>query len=430
MRKTYKETLDWMYRQLPMYQRQGASALKKNLDNIKALCKAMGNPESKQKYIHVAGTNGKGSVSHIIAGILQSQGYRVGMYTSPHYKDFRERIKINGEFISKRNVVNFVSRYQSIIEKIKPSFFEITVAMALDFFDNENPDFVIMEVGLGGRLDSTNVIDPLISVITNISFDHQSMLGNTLEEIAKEKGGIIKHKVPVVIGEHQATDNIFISLADTLECEYTFAEDAINIESQEIHTSDRSIQIKSQKSKWNFKVQTDLIADYQIKNIRTAFCTIEQLELRKELNININDLQDFFPRLKLQTYFIGRWQVLNHNPLTIADSAHNEDGILQLNSQIAKINYKHLHIVMGTVNDKDVEKMLRMFPMNAKYYYCKADIPRGLDAKILSNKGNHLQRYGKSYTTVKRAFAAARSSAHIDDLILIAGSIFVVAEVV
>jgi len=429
MKRNYTETLEWMYRQLPMYQRQGTSAFKKDLTNIFALCHGLGNPQHNLKYIHVAGTNGKGSVSHIIAGILQSQGYSVGMYTSPHYKDFRERIKINGNFISKRRVSTFINKHQALIEEVQPSFFEITVAMALDYFAAEAPDFVVMEVGLGGRLDSTNIISPMLSVITNISLDHQSMLGNTLAEIAYEKGGIIKNNIPTIIGQHQEeTDCLFVKIANERQSKLLFAEDIINLSVTNENPIYRSLSIKAEG--WNFEIKTDLTGDFQLKNIITAFAAVNRLIIQEEIVLDINKIIKKFKSLKADTYFIGRWQILNNKPLTIADSAHNEDGIKHLTDQLDKIEYDQLHIVLGTVNDKDVDKMLSLFPNHAKYYFCKANIPRGLDAHSLKSKAENVNKFGKAYRSVKQAFAAARMSANDKDLIIISGSIFVVAEAI
>ena len=429
MKRNYTETLEWMYRQLPMYQRQGTSAFKKDLTNIFALCEGLGNPQHNLKYIHIAGTNGKGSVSHIIAGILQSQGYRVCMYTSPHYKDFRERIKINGELISKRHVSTFINKHQALIEKIQPSFFEITVAIALDYFASEVPDFIVMEVGLGGRLDSTNIISPMLSVITNISHDHQSVLGNTLAEIAYEKGGIIKNNIPVIIGQHQdVTDSIFIKIANERKTKLLFAEDIINLSVTNENPIYRSLLIKAEN--WNFEIKTDLLGNFQLKNIITACAAVNWLTIQKEIVLDINKVIEKFKSLKADTYFIGRWQILNNKPLTIADSAHNEDGIKHLTDQLEDIEYNQLHIVLGTVNDKDVDKMLSLFPDQAKYYFCKANIPRGLDVQILQSIADKTHKFGKAYRSVKQAFAAARVSADDQDLIIIAGSIFIVAEAI
>lgn len=429
MKRNYTNTLEWMYQQLPMYQRQGTSAFKKDLTNILALCEGLGNPQHNLKYIHIAGTNGKGSVSHIIAGVLQSQGYRVGMYTSPHYKDFRERIKINGEFISKKRVSDFVNQHQTLIETIQPSFFEITVAMALYHFSIEAPDFVVMEVGLGGRLDSTNIITPLLSIVTNISFDHQSMLGNTLTEIAYEKAGIIKANIPVIIGQHQnEIDSLFIEIANERKSQIFFAQDVINLSLLKDSSTYRTVSIKSRI--WDFEVQTDLIGDYQLKNMTTAFAAIEQLVSQGDVEVDIKKIIRRFKTLKADTHFIGRWQILNNKPLTIADSAHNEDGIHQLIGQLTKLKCDQLHIVLGTVNDKDVDKMLSLFPNQAKYYFCKANIPRGLDAQTLQCKAAQNHKNGKVYRSVKQAFAAARMSADDQDIIIIAGSIFVVAEAI
>lgn len=429
MRKNYNQTLEWMYRQLPMYQRQGTSAFKKDLTNILALCKGLGNPQHRLKYIHVAGTNGKGSVSHIIAGILQSQGYRVGMYTSPHYKDFRERIKINGQFISKKKVSAFVNNHQALIESVQPSFFEITVAMALDYFVSEAPDYVVLEVGLGGRLDSTNIITPLLSVITNISFDHQSMLGNTLTAIAIEKAGIIKNEIPVIIGQHQKeTDFVFRKIAKERKSKIQFARDLVNVSIIKESPLYRSLCVVYNETKFEFK--TDLTGDYQLKNITTAFAAIHELINQGDITIDFNKVSQKFPSLKADTYFIGRWQILDEKPLTIADSAHNEDGIKHLTDQLQKIKYDQLHIVIGTVSDKDINKMLSLFPNQAKYYFCKANIPRGLDAYRLKNEAQQINKFGKAYRSVKQAYAAARMSANDHDLIIIVGSIFVVAEAI
>lgn len=427
MKRNYKETLEWMFRQLPMYQRQGKKAFKKDLSNIKALCTGLNHPEQKLKFIHVAGTNGKGSVSHIIAGILQSQGYTVGMYTSPHYKDFRERIKINGEFIQKKKVIAFIQKHSKLITQIKPSFFEITVAMALDYFAHQQPDYVIMEVGLGGRLDSTNVILPLLSVITNISFDHQSMLGNTLQEIAFEKGGIIKKSIPVVIGQHQQeTDSIFKQIATERKSNLSFAEDHIQLSVISESTILKNINVISKD--WNFNISTDLTGDFQLKNIKTAFSAVHILSTIEKFSLDTKVISNKFKSLKKDTYFIGRWQILNESPLTIADSAHNEDGIKHLTQQIKSTEYENLHIILGTVNDKDVDKMLALFPDAGKYYFCKANIPRGMDATTLLDKAKQVNKKGKKYRSVKQAYAAARMSAQEKDLIIIAGSIFVVAE--
>ena len=428
MMRNYKETLNWMFRQLPMYQRQGTSAFKKDLTNIKALCEGLNNPQKRLKFIHIAGTNGKGSVSHIIAGILQSQGYNVAMYTSPHYKDFRERIKINGEFISKKKVTSFIRNHQKLIDSIQPSFFEITVAMALDYFAFKQPDYVIMEVGLGGRLDSTNIITPILSVITNISLDHQAMLGNTLEEIAFEKGGIIKDSIPVVIGQRQKqTDPVFKKLASERNSQLTFAEEQVTLNVVSQSPTFKTFNVKNVD--WNFEFTTDLTSDFQVKNLTTAFSAIQILKRNEKISFETRKLSSQFKTLKKDTYFIGRWQILNDKPLTIADSAHNEDGIKQLTQQIEAIEFENLHIVIGTVNDKDVDKMLSLFPDLAKYYFCKANIPRGLEASQLLYKGQLANKKGKKYRSVRQAYAAARLSAKEEDLILIAGSIFVVAEV-
>ena len=429
MKRNYQETLDWMFNQLPMYQRQGTSAFKKDLTNITALCDGLGNPENKLKFIHVAGTNGKGSVSHIIAGILQSQGYDVGMYTSPHYKDFRERIKINGNFISKRNVIDFINKHKTLIEEVTPSFFEITVAMALDYFAQQQPDYVVLEVGLGGRLDSTNIITPLLSVITNIGLDHQAMLGDTIEEIAVEKAGIIKPNIPVIIGERQEKiKKVFSNIANQKNAPLLYADEIVSISAIAESNTYKTVEILYDDDK--LKIKTDLTAEYQLKNMRTAFAAVRTLETTHKIKIYSNKVIDFFPSLKSKTYYIGRWQILNNNPLIIADSAHNEDGIKHLIEQIRIIEYKRLHIIIGTVNDKDVKKMMNLFPIEAKYYFCKANIPRGLNAITLQEIALHNNRKGKVYSSVRKALSAAKLSAHNQDLIIISGSIFVVAEAI
>lgn len=428
--KTYKQALEYMYAQLPMFQRQGPSAYKKDLTNTIALCEKAGNPQDDIKTIHIAGTNGKGTTTHIIAAGLQAQGYKVGVYTSPHYKDFRERIKINGKYISSSYILKFINTYKNDLEEIKPSFFEMTVALAFLYFKDQKVDYAIIETGLGGRLDSTNVISPLLSVITNISFDHQNMLGDTLEAIAGEKAGIIKSNIPVIIGERQKDiEQVFIKKAANVKSPIFFAEDylsinLINSETQGFKTYDVNVDGKI----WIRHLTTDLYGPFQEKNIITALYALYFLS--NKIDINTSKIIDFFPTLKSQTNYMGRWQILANKPLIIADSAHNEGGLKIILKELVHLQYDKLHIVLGFVNDKDVSKVLDIFPKNATYYFAKANIPRGLDAKSLQETASLSGLHGKAYASVRKALAAAKSVASDQDLIYIGGSIFVVAEVI
>jgi dihydrofolate synthase/folylpolyglutamate synthase len=412
-----------MFTQLPMYQRQGGTAFKKTLDNIIALCDYLGNPQDGFKSIHVAGTNGKGSSSHIIAAALQSQGLRVGLYTSPHYKDFRERIKINASFISKEEVIQFIDAIKPVIQKIQPSFFEMTVAMAFQYFHKQEVDVAVIEVGLGGRLDSTNIIQPLLSVITNISFDHMDMLGNTLVKIAGEKAGIIKPGIPVVIGERQKeVEKVFERKAELLNCDISFASDTFEVEETK-----RGLNLLINGRYWLKGLQFPLDGPFQRKNLKTAMWAIYQL--RKQFPIHKTRLKAGIKNLQSLTYFIGRWQILGKKPSIIADSAHNEAGLQIVMQRLSKMPYELLHIVLGFVSDKDVEKALGYFPKNAAYYFAKANIPRGLPAAKLKEIAKIKGLNGTSYESVTNAYKAAQENAKPNDLIFIGGSIFVVAEV-
>ncbi len=412
-----------------MYQRLGSAAYKKDLTNTIKLCEYTGNPQNNIKTIHIAGTNGKGTTTHIIAGGLQAQGYKVGVYTSPHYKDFRERIKINGTYIPKRFIIDFLNRYSKELEEIQPSFFEMTVAMAFLYFDEEKVDFAVIETGLGGRLDSTNVIIPLLSVITNISFDHQSMLGNTLAEIAGEKAGIIKNNIPVIIGESQKeTDHVFIQKAIEMSAPVYFANDHIQLTQTGFTDQNKIYNIKYNQQIWIENLTTDLSGPFQERNIITGMYALKQLS--ETVNINIEKLKLFFADLKSKTGYFGRWQILGSNPLIIADSAHNEGGLKIILREIQELKYKNLHIIIGFVNDKELSSVLELFPKKAIYYFAKANIPRGLNAALLKTEGEKYGLSGKSYISVRKALAAAKIKAHSDDLVFIGGSIFVVAEVI
>ncbi len=403
----YTETLDWMFLQLPMYQRQGKTAFKKDLTNSLALSAHLNYPEKKIKTVHVAGTNGKGSTSHIIASVLQQAGYKVGLYTSPHLKDFRERIRINGIPIEKKEVVRFIQKNQSFLENNKLSFFEMTVGMAFNYFANQLVDIAVVEVGLGGRLDSTNILTPEVSVITNIGFDHTQFLGNTLEEIAFEKAGIIKPNTPVVIGEYQeGIYPVFKNRAEQLHAK-------IYVAAKEVTET----------------YQTDLKGNYQKNNVKTATKALEILR-DKEFVIPELSFNEGMKQVVANTGLLGRWQQLNSQPKVICDTAHNTEGLTYVLEQLQKETFEELHIVLGVVNDKNLKTILPLFPKEAKYYFCKPAIPRGLAAVELQLQAAPFNLKGKIYNTVKEAYATALNNAKTSDLIYIGGSTFVVAEVV
>jgi len=415
-----------------MFQRIGAAAYKADLNNTIALLKLVRNPEKKFKSIHIAGTNGKGSVSHMLASILQCAGYRVGLYTSPHLKDFRERIKVNGKPISQQDVVQFVEQYKNGFEKIKPSFFEITVGMAFEYFEKQQVDIAVIETGLGGRLDSTNVIKPLLSVITNISFDHEALLGNTLEKIAIEKAGIIKLKTPVVVGEMQAESRfIFSKYAIQNKAELFFADQVYKVQQSSIKGTVNPVQemdILRNGKVFIEKLSIPLLGHYQQKNCCTVLQAVELLQ-QQSFVVTEKDIKLGMAKVIEQTNFQGRWQVLNRKPLVIADTAHNEAGIKEVMKQLKLTPHKKLHIVLGVVNDKDLSKILHLFPSKALYYFCKADLPRALDAKILQEKAKEHSLKGKVYSSVNEALKAAEKAATKEDLVFVGGSTFTVAEV-
>ncbi|MCL2414366.1 MAG: bifunctional folylpolyglutamate synthase/dihydrofolate synthase [Bacteroidales bacterium] len=409
---SYQSTLDYLFSQLPMYQRIGAVAYKANLDNTIKLLAELNNPETKFKSIHVAGTNGKGSTSHMLASIFQTAGYKTGLYTSPHLKDFRERIKINGECIPEENVVDFVEKNRIFFEEIKPSFFEMTVALAFDYFAKEQVDIAIIEVGMGGRLDSTNVITPLLSVITNIGMDHMQFLGNTIEKIAAEKAGIIKPETPVIIGEtNEKTAPVFLEIAKQNHSEITFAD----VETQCI----ASLQ----------NVDCDLQGIYQQKNIQTALATIFSVK-NQFPNLSEKAIREGLANVVKNTGLLGRWQIISEKPLIICDTGHNEDGIKQVLLQLSQTPHRRLHMVFGVVNDKDVTTILSLLPKNAIYYFCKPNLPRALNESDLQQQAQEFGLQGDTFPTVAEALKTAKKSAHSDDLIFIGGSTFVVAEVV
>ena len=436
----YKETLDYLYAQLPMFQRIGPAAYKKDLGNTLALCEYLGNPHTKFASIHVGGTNGKGSVSHLLAAVCQASGLKTGMYISPHYKDFRERIKINGEYIPHERVVEFVARHRVKIEEIQPSFFELCVVMAFDYFAREKVDIAIIEVGLGGRLDSTNVITPLLSVITNISYDHTNMLGNTLAEIAFEKAGIIKPGVPVVIGEtHPESAPVFIQKAAETGSPIVFADQHFQITLKTEQNWQSSIfDVFRGREMFLKDLEVEAAGPYLGKNLVTALQAVECCGAKflfvhdtgRSETLLQGPIREGLKGLKYLTRFQGRWQVIGQHPLILCDSAHNEAGLKQVFDAIRSMPFPRVHIVTGFVNDKDVEKVLPLFPREARYYFAKADIPRGLEATLLREKAARFGLAGKAYISVRNALKAARRAAQAEDLILVTGSIFVVAEVI
>ncbi len=428
----YKETTQWLFDKLPMYQRMGKAAYKADLGNTVELLNQLDNPQEKFKTVHVAGTNGKGSVANIIASVLQEAGYNTGLYTSPHLKDFRERIKINDEMIGEEDVINFVQSNLDDFGKIKPSFFEMTVGMAFDYFAKNKVDIAVVETGLGGRLDSTNIINPLVSVITNIGYDHTQFLGDTLQKIAGEKAGIIKPDVPVVIGRNQfETAEIFEKKAAETGSTLHYAEEHYDIKLlQSLKPDEQFIDIWKNNEIFLEEVNSPLLGNYQQENIATALMTIEVLTTSNNMVVEPGHIREGIEYLHKNTGFIGRWHILDTNPLTVCDTGHNEEGIKAVVQQIMSTTFDHLHFVFGMVNDKEPEKILALLPRNATYYFCKPDIPRGMDAEILQQKAEEMGLTGLSYSSVDRAFSSAFNNARPRDLVFVGGSTFVVAEVV
>jgi dihydrofolate synthase/folylpolyglutamate synthase len=425
----YRETLDYLYTRLPMFTRIGAAAYKDDLDNTIALCEALGNPQNSFKSIHIAGTNGKGSVSHMTSAVLQKAGYKTGLYTSPHLVDFRERIRINGQPIPEDFVVDFVDRVRPLIESIEPSFFELTVAMAFEYFAQEKVDCAVIETGLGGRLDSTNVITPVLSIITNISFDHMNLLGDTLEQIATEKAGIIKQGIPVLIGERQPeSEKVFRYKSWQMQAPVFFAEDRYSAVDYEFGHPLSKFTFRDKQSADLVKIQSDLGGRYQVKNITTVLSAAHIL--RKDFpDISFPIIEEALKEVKPATGLRGRWDVLQQKPLVICDVAHNEAGLKEVFSQVESIPHKALRIVYGMVRDKDVPKALGMLPQKPVYYFCAPDIPRALPVEELTRYANELDLQGEAFPSVAAAFAAAKAAAGDEDLVLVVGSIFVAGEV-
>ena len=403
MKQDYKDCIDWLYSQLPMFQKQGESAYHPGLENIKALLKELGNPEEQFVSVHVAGTNGKGSVSHMIASILQESGLKVGLYTSPHLKEFEERVRINVQIIAKEKVVSFTFKMQK--SEVKPSFFEMTVALAFEHFATEKVDIAVIETGMGGRLDSTNVIKPILSVITNIGMDHQKYLGETLQEIAGEKAGIIKPKTPVVVGKYQT------------ETKEVFEQRAAQLNSTLYWAKDIDVHFKS-----------DLKGNYQQENIKTA---VQAIQVLKALDYPIQEshIKNGLLNVQANTGLRGRYQTVQESPKVIADTGHNEEALRWIIPQLLKETFHELHMVIGMANDKDCSTLLSLLPKDARYYFCKANIPRGLDTEQLKELAKKYGLLGEPFASVGEAYLAAQKNASIHDLIFIGGSTFVVAEI-
>jgi dihydrofolate synthase/folylpolyglutamate synthase len=428
MLTSYADTLDYLYHNLPMFQRVGAAALKNDLTNTIRLCEALGNPQHKFRSIHVGGTNGKGSTSHMLASILQSAGYKTGLYTSPHLKEFTERIKVNGQEISRDFIIDFTNRIRPVIEEIQPSFFEITVAMAFDYFVLQEIDIAVIEVGLGGRLDSTNVITPEASVITNIGWDHKDILGDTLEKIASEKAGIIKPRVPVVVSERQDTvEHVFMEKALQVQAPLTFASDEYDVVQREDQGA-MVLDVFRDKNAVLNDLHLPLQGFYQRKNIAGVLMAVDILRTL-HWKIDSRQVTHGLQRVIHQTGLKGRWQKLGEGPLMICDTGHNAEGIAEVVRQIRHQPYQSLHIVLGMVKDKDIQEVLGLLPKEAIYYFCQAKIPRALEAEQLKEKAEAAGLHGKVVPDVNEAIRTARAAADAKDMIFIGGSTFVVAEI-
>lgn len=426
---TYNEALDYIYSHLPMFQRVGKAAYKADLGNTLKLDEYFGHPHRTFKTIHIAGTNGKGSTSHMLAAVLQKAGYRVGLYTSPHLRDFRERIRVNGEMIPEDEVAKFISQHKDFFDQIMPSFFEMTVALAFDYFSRMNLDVAVIEVGLGGRLDSTNIINPILSVITNIGFDHTDLLGDTLPKIASEKAGIIKPDTPVVVSKYQPeVENVFIAKAKEMNAPIYFADQEIQVFEQYIDTTGLQVLKLTEKDK-DIKIEIDLLGNYQRYNIPGVLKSIEILSGKGFLLSN-EALMDGLRNVQTLTGLMGRWQKLSENPLIYCDTGHNVDGIKYVVEQLRHIPHNNLHMVIGVVADKNIDGMLALLPKNATYYFTQAAIPRALNHEELKKRAAEHQLYGHSYSKVALALAAAKEASNPNDLIFVGGSTFVVAEVV
>lgn len=428
---TYQDTLSFLFSQLPMYQKVGGIAFKDDLHNIKILDRLLRHPHQAYPTIHIAGTNGKGSTAHMIAAILQAAGLKVGLYTSPHYNDFRERIKVNGGYIKEDFIIEFVEETKKSYAEVQPSFFEITVAMAFSYFKAEKVDLAVIETGLGGEKDSTNIITPILSVITNIGWDHQAILGNTLPEIAAQKAGIVKPEVPVVIGEsHPETKIVFKQKAEDTQSQILFADQQLSAQKSEVEPDKTIYQVFKEDALWLADLRVDLSGDYQKFNLQTALQAIEVLNEQQLLLTLIDQkaIRKGLKEIKTLTQMKGRWDIIQDNPTIILDSAHNESAIRLVMDQLEQLSYKQLHIVLGMVRDKGQKKILQLFPAEAIYYFAKPNVPRGMDASNLAKLASSLGLTGAIYESVQMALEAAKQQAEKVDLIYVGGSTFVVAE--
>ncbi|MEY3739057.1 MAG: hypothetical protein RL544_1835 [Bacteroidota bacterium] len=423
----YDQTLAYLFTQLPMFSRVGAAAYKADLTNTIALCEAIGHPQQQFKSIHIAGTNGKGSTSHMLASILQTAGYKTGLYTSPHLVDFRERIKINGNYCSKDFVVAFTEKIKPLITEIQPSFFEITVAMAFSYFAEQKVDIAVIEVGLGGRLDSTNIITPEVSVITNIGLDHTQFLGDSLPQIASEKAGIIKKDIPCVISEYTPDTRPVFDIAAS-NTTITYASDVYSIRGTKYAHDYLQVDVANNATSATSTYTLDLNGSYQAKNVLGVLTAIDILQ-NKGWQITNEHIATGLSHVKINSGLYGRWQVMGNNPTIVVDVAHNVAGIHTLLEQIALIHYTHLHLVFGMVKDKDIDSVLALLPAHATYYYTKAQIERAIDAHELQQKASLYGLQGNTYLHVNEAIAAAKNQAFTTDLIVVCGSVFLVGEI-
>jgi dihydrofolate synthase/folylpolyglutamate synthase len=424
---TYEEVVNFLYAQLPVFHREGKKAFKPGLGNIQQLAARLGNPQQHFKSLHIAGTNGKGSSSHFMASILQEQGFRVGLYTSPHLKSFTERIKVNGKEVAKEWVVAFFQKHQDLISEIRPSFFEWTVLMAFAFFQEQGVDFAIIETGLGGRLDSTNIIEPIATYITNIGYDHQDMLGDTLAEIASEKAGIIKNQIPILISERQEEiQAVFETKALERNAPLQFAADVVKI--SQVSQNGLELHLLAHTEAWgDLEILSPYAGAYQVHNIRGVIAWCAQLSNMNVLELTARSIQQGIQLARENTQLRGRWEIMGREPWVVADTAHNASGLTEVLGQLAKMNIKRLHIILGMVADKDLDRVLGLFPTDAEYYFTQASNPRALSANELQAKANIFGLQGETFTNVNLALAAARKTQA--DFILITGSTYMVAEI-
>jgi dihydrofolate synthase/folylpolyglutamate synthase len=430
MTMTYTQAIDYLFSRLPMFSRTGAAAIKADLVNTKKICRRLGDPQNKYKTIHIAGTNGKGSCSHMLAAALQSCGYKTGLYTSPHLKDFRERIRINGEMVREGFVASFTEKMKPLVEEINPSFFELTVGMAFEYFGEEKVDVAVVETGLGGRLDSTNIIVPEISVITNIGMDHMNILGDTPELIAAEKAGIIKKNVPVVVGEsNDLTDEVFVGVAAERNAQLVFADKKFYAADWQHENGYLVTDVVNAHDQSRITYQLDLPGYYQLKNLVTVHETLHQLRLQ-DFDLPFDKVVNALKQVKKLTGLHGRWESINRKPEIILDVAHNEDGVRQLMKQVELSDYRRLHIVFGMVKDKEIDKVLDLLPKEASYYFTRAHIPRALPEDVLHVKATTAGLNGDKFSDVNAALKAAMAKASEEDLILVCGSVFIVGEVI